>query len=245
MRLLVTRPQPDAARTAATLRTRGHDVLLAPLLSVESVDFELPQRRYAAVVMTSANAARAACRHREIAQLASLPLFAVGGHTAEAARGAGFGDVHTARGDKQDLVEIIRARIAPGSAPLLYLAGEDRAGELMIGGVPLVTVVAYRARKARAFPAATATALSRGEILGVLHFSRRTAEAYLDCAGSAGIPERALMPWQFCLSPAVAEPLLGAGAAHVKVAARPDERALLDLVRDELLHPGRSPGPAG
>ena len=33
MRLLVTRPEPDATRTAETLRARGHDVLVAPLLA--------------------------------------------------------------------------------------------------------------------------------------------------------------------------------------------------------------------
>ena len=48
---------------------RGHDVVIAPLLAVEAVDFELPQRRYAAVVMTSANAARAVSRHPRLAQL--------------------------------------------------------------------------------------------------------------------------------------------------------------------------------
>ena len=37
MRLLVTRPEPDAARTAASLRARGHDVALAPLLSAQAV----------------------------------------------------------------------------------------------------------------------------------------------------------------------------------------------------------------
>src|SRR5712675_719201 len=34
MRLLVTRPVPDGARTAAALRARGHGAQLAPLLRV-------------------------------------------------------------------------------------------------------------------------------------------------------------------------------------------------------------------
>ena len=37
MRLLITRPEPDNERTAAVLRAQGHDVLLAPLLHIESV----------------------------------------------------------------------------------------------------------------------------------------------------------------------------------------------------------------
>ena len=37
MRLLVTRPEPDNARTAAALRAKGHEVVLAPLLHIEAV----------------------------------------------------------------------------------------------------------------------------------------------------------------------------------------------------------------
>ena len=59
---------------------------------------------------------------------------------------------------------------------------------------------------------------------------RRSAEAYLDCATGAGLVERALSPVHFCLSQPIAEPLLRAGAANVRIAARPDEAALLDLI---------------
>ena len=41
MRLLVTRPEPDGERTAAKLRARGCEVMLAPLLRVETVDADL------------------------------------------------------------------------------------------------------------------------------------------------------------------------------------------------------------
>ena len=34
MRLLVTRPEPDASHTVQALRTRGHNVLVAPLLLI-------------------------------------------------------------------------------------------------------------------------------------------------------------------------------------------------------------------
>jgi hypothetical protein len=34
----------------------------------------------------------------------------------------------------------------------------------------------------------------------------------------------------YCLSARIAEPFVGAGAVHVRVAVRPDEVALLDLL---------------
>ena len=232
MRLLVTRPEPDGERTAQALRARGHAVVLAPLLHPETIAFVLPDQRFSAVVLTSANAARAIAEHPGRAQLTALTAFTVGRRTAEAARAVGFRDVRSADGDKRDLVDLLRADLprmqSSDRAPLLYLAGEDRAGDLAAGGLPVHTAVVYRALKAARFPPPVAAALAQREIDGVLHFSLRTAEAYVACAQSAGGLDKALAPLHFCLSTRVAGPLVG--AAYIRIAARPDEAALLDLV---------------
>jgi len=235
VRLLVTRPEPDGERTAQALRARGHAVVLAPLLRTEPVAFALPDRTFGAVVLTSANAARAVAAHWSLAQLIALPAFAVGRRTAEAARAVGFCDVHSADGDKSDLGDLLRARFGAEHAPLLYLAGEDRAGEMaageMVAGGPAVhTAVVYRAVKAERFEPPVAAALGAGALDGVLHFSARTAEAYLACAAHGGIGDRALVPAHYCLSRQVAAPLTAAGAAAVRIAARPDEAGLLELI---------------
>jgi uroporphyrinogen-III synthase len=230
VRLLVTRPEADGARTAALLRARGHDVVLAPLLRIVSVDFELPDKAWSAVVMTSANAARGVARHPRRDALTALDAFVVGRHTAEAARAAGFRTVHSAEGDKDDLAELLRACLGDHSAPLLYLAGQDRAGDLAVGGVPIATVVAYRAVKAERFAPAVVAALGQGAFDGVLHFSARSAQAYLDCAAHERMLERALAPMHFCLSQQVAQPLSAAGAAAVRIAPHPDEAAMIELI---------------
>jgi uroporphyrinogen-III synthase len=182
------------------------------------------------VVMTSANAARAIARHPRREALTALTAFTVGRQTAEAARAAGFREVECADGDKDDLAALLRARFNERSAPLLYLAGEDRAGDLAASGVPVVTAVVYRAVKVERFTPAVAGALAGGALDGVLHFSRRSAQAYLDCAARARILERALAPVQFCLSRQVAQPLAAAGAAAIRLAPHPNEAAMIDLV---------------
>ena len=235
MRLLVTRPEPDGERTAAVLRARGHEVMVAALLRVAAIaDADLGAGPHAGVIITSANAARALGAHPRRAELARLPAFAVGRRSAEAARAAGFGDVTSADGDARDLVRLIATRGAAAHAPLLYLTGEDRAADVAAAlakhGVPVRTVEVYRAVAAAAFPSAVETALAAGALAGVLHFSRRSAEAFLSCARRAGLLAGALAPLQLCLSAAVAEPLAAAGAASIRIAARPDEAAMLELV---------------
>jgi len=147
MRLLVTRPEPDATHTAQALRARGHEVLVAPLLRTETIDVEF-KGPYGAVLMTSANAARAIATHRRSAELQGLPVYTVGNRTAGAAREAGLTNVDSADGALADLVRLTAARFAGTRKPLLYLAGEDRAGdlagELAAHGIAVETVVIYR-----------------------------------------------------------------------------------------------------
>src|SRR5947199_4816114 len=155
MRLLVTRPEPDATRTAQALRQRGHEVLVSPLLSVQTIDADFAGP-YGAVLMSSANAARAIAVHRRSAELHRLPAYTVGSRTADAVRDAGFTNVESADGALADLIQLVATRFAGNQTPLLYLAGEDRAGdlagELAARGVMVDTVVIYRALAAGRLP---------------------------------------------------------------------------------------------
>ena len=231
MRVVITRPQSDGERTAAALRARGHEVLVTPLMRVEPVTPDL-HGKWGAVIITSANAPSAIADNSARAALIKLPLFAVGQRSAEAARQAGFMEVTSAGGDVRDLVRTLLARRADAKAPLLYLAGEDRAadllGELSTRGIAAEMRIVYRAVIAP-FPPALIEALKAGEVDAVMHFSRRSADNYVIGARKAGIDRLALAVRHFCLSAQVAEPL--AGANRVAVAARPDEAALIELLQ--------------
>jgi len=233
VRILVTRPAVDAARTAAALRVRGHEAIVAPLLTIEYLpDTEPGGGPWSAILITSANAAHAIAGHKRRDELRHIPVFAVGGQSAQELRAEGFADVTSADGIIDDLAALVAARLqAP--ARLLYLAGEDRAGDL--AGVlrakdfAVETVVVYRAVVAATLPAEAAAAL-RGDLHGVLHYSRRSAEAFVAAARKSGLLEAALgKPVHYCLSARVAEPLQKAAAADVRIAAHPDEAALMAL----------------
>lgn len=230
MRLLVTRPEPDATRTAQILRARGHDVLVAPVLVTRAVDAEI-KGQYAAVLMTSANAARAGA---SFDRLHRLPVVAVGDRTAEAARASGFINVDSAAGALPDLVEGVAKRFAGQSVKLLYLAGEDRsgdlAGELAAHGIAVDTAVIYRAVPAEKLAEELAQALAAGQLDGALHYSPRSVATLLRLAAVAGAVPALSGLAHYCLSEAVAAPLRAAGAGRIAVAPRADEAALLGLI---------------
>jgi uroporphyrinogen-III synthase len=110
MAVLVTRPSPDDASTAGALRACGLEVLCAPMLRFEAVPFQDEgDADYGAVIVTSANALRAVAPKLGNSRLLELPLFAVGEHTAMAAREAGFGEVIVSKGDAGALRDLVIA----------------------------------------------------------------------------------------------------------------------------------------
>jgi len=232
VRLLLTRPEPDAQRTAEALRARGHEPIIAPLLRIEAqIDVQIGEGPWRAIMVTSANAGPAIAFHKRAAQLRTLPVFAVGRRSAQTMTAAGFSDVKHSDGAVSDLVGFVTAQLTPAT-PLLYLAGEERsgdlAGELRGHGFDVETAVVYRAVATASLPPAALEAMA-GQI-GVLHFSRRSAEAFLDAARGMNLFAVALRSVHYCLSPRVAEPLMRAGAFDVRVAREPSEAALIALI---------------
>jgi len=237
--VLVTRPHPDNAATAASLRARGHDVVLAPSMRFEPIPLPSDaEADYGAVIVTSANALRAVAPQLQDHPLLQLPLFAVGEQTAAAARRAGFVKVISAGGDAKALRDCVlrevRAVRARDRSPLLYLAGadisRDLAGELAARGLDVVTRTTYRMVPIADLPPDVCDAFAANRIEAVLHYSARSAGAFLEAARAAGVEISALAIPHCCISPSVARVLREAGATRVVIAASPNEEALLAVL---------------
>jgi uroporphyrinogen-III synthase len=239
MAILVTRPAPDNETTAAALRTKGFAVLLAPMLRFEPVAFhDDTEARYGAVIVSSANALRAIESDLAGSRLLTLPLFAVGERSAEAARRAGFDDVAVADGNAAALRDLIvagvRAKRLKKASTLLYLAGADLAGDLAgeLGerGFTVVTHTTYRMLPVQNLPQEAVDAFAANRIEAVLHYSRRSARAFLDAVRAAGVEISALAIPQCCISEQVASIVRDVGATRVLVARAPDENGLFEAL---------------
>jgi uroporphyrinogen-III synthase len=238
-RILVTRPQPFAAGTAARLSAMGHVPVLAPMLEIlPSADVRIDLAGVAALALTSRTAvesvASLVAARPELAALFSLPTFTVGAVTAEAARSAGFGAVASADGDLEDLARLIRDRVPATAGGVLHLAGEDRSGdleeELASTGHSVAHVVVYSAVRAKRLTDAAAEALASGGLDAALVYSRRTAQSFVDAVERAGL--MAALRRLPCLGISVAAlgPLIEARVRDLRAAAAPNENALFALL---------------
>lgn len=243
MAVLVTRPAPVNEASAARLRAAGFDVLLAPMLRMETVACpDDADNGAGATIVTSAAALRALADQPMLARLAALPLFAVGEATAAAAREAGFRKIWTAEGDAASLRDLIldsvRKRRLKKSTALLHLAGADLSCDLaaVLGarGLHVATLTVYRMVPLPALPDAVHAAFAADAVEAILHYSRRSAASFVEAARLGGVEISALALPQCCISENVADVLHEAGAQRIAVARSPDEAAMLEAVRRTL-----------
>jgi uroporphyrinogen-III synthase len=118
--------------------------------------------------------------------------------------------------------------------PFLYCAGEDRAGDLagvlQARGLRVETACVYRAAMVADLIPDVRAAFTGDAIDAVLHYSARTAAAFVAAATAAGIRDLSIQARHLCLSAQVAAPLAAAGATAIDVASEPNEQALFALI---------------
>lgn len=233
MRLLVTRPEPDAQETAARLAALGHDVLVQPLLTItfRPAPPDLPDP--AALVVTSRNGARALARWPRSRGWHDQPVFVTGPATGRQVAELGFTDVRVGAGDGAALAGLIRADLSPGDGPLLHIAGRDRGSGLPDGlaggGYDLRAIEAYQADMVDSLQPAVREALRRRTLGGVLLYSPRSATAFREIITREGLGTALAGVMAFVISPeagAALEPL----QLDVRIAERPDEDSLIGLI---------------
>ncbi len=94
----------------------------------------------------------------------------------------------------------------------------------------MVTHTTYRMIPVTGLPREVCDAFAANGIEAVLHYSRRSARAFLEAARVAGVEISALAIPQCCISDAVASIVRDAGAGQVVVARAPDENALFEAL---------------
>lgn len=234
MRVLVTRPEPGASRTAARLVAHGHEPLTLPLTRIVPLpDPLLPSSTFDAVAITSANAVRHAPESL-LSSIRALPCFAVGDETAQIARDSGFADIASANGDAEALAGVIADRLPPGSR-LLYLCGRLRRpffeAALTDAGFICAAVETYETLPIDYGSETLASFLGDAETDIVLVYSAEAAASLMRLLRSRSLPGISSRTLLLCISGRVAAMLSDCKQKSV-VATEPTGASMLSLLRD-------------
>ncbi len=229
--VLITRPEPGACQTGRNVAALGLMPVVAPVLAIVPAagPIRLPGE-FAATVLTSGNAIAAcppACHAR--------PAFAVGSATARRAREAGFEHVIDADADAAALPALIDAAIGARNQTLFLPVGCGQGGALSAAlrarGWRVLRRVAYQAEPIAALPENAVTALQAGKIRWALFFSAETARQFVRLARDAGVVETLAAIEAVSISERTAMALSALPWRHIRIAARPNQDAMLVLLQ--------------
>ena len=229
-KVLITRPEPGAAETAARVAALGFEPVLAPALTLRPQSFVIPRAQ--ALLLTSRAAARALPD-----PVPGLPVLAVGEATAAEAR-ARFWQAEGAAGTADDLAIQAAARLDPRAGPLILAVGQgyalDLAADLRRRGFRVIRRIAYRAEPAGSLPPEAIRAWAEGRVGAVLFHSPRSARCAINLIRDAGLLAQVPQVEVLAISRRVAEAAAAAVAPlawrQMRVAERPGEESLLRLL---------------
>ncbi len=229
-RILVTRPKIEAMGTLQALLALGHQPVLQPMMTIETLTFPIPDATKT-LIITSKNGARSG--------LANLPdvgmkIFAVGQATADIVNEMGFENLVTATGSVKSLMPILFAYGQENDAEFVHLSGEDISydivGALHEKGHPAVRTVTYAARKADAMDDDVQDALKRSLLDGVIFYSARSATIFEELIADYNGNHWLTSLDAYVISNRVAKAMMGPWGS-VQTAPNLSESALIDLIK--------------
>ncbi|MBT7266177.1 MAG: hypothetical protein HN884_04845 [Rhodospirillaceae bacterium] len=234
MRVLVTRPGEDGTALAEILGARGIETVIEPLLTIKQIEGPaLDLDTVQAILLTSANGVRAFARRTD---QRDIPIFAVGDATATTARSSGFGQVHSAAGNVETLAELVKEMLKPEEGSLLHIAGSSVAGDLIglieAAGFKCAREILYEAVQERSLTSSTIALLKDNHIDAITLYSPRSAEILVELIRKARVVRSCQQIVAICLSQAVADKIGELHWQEIRIAADPNQDALLELITD-------------
>lgn len=195
----------------------GLEPIVAPLLRIEPLDVGAPNLTdVTALAFTSVNGVEA---FAALTDRRDRPVFTVGDRTAEAAQVAGFGAVRSAGGAIGDLADLLRREargvvLAPGA--------QEPAGDI----AALLAGAAVEARLLPVYAAIETGATAPDAFEAVLVHSPRAGRALAAITGAGRAAESVAV----AISEAAAAPLRGLLWREIRIAAHPDENAMMSAL---------------
>ena len=234
MRVLVTRPEPGAGRTARLLTARGFEPLVVPLTRIAALPVEdaVAQTGFDAVAITSASAVL----HAPAALAAAwrdLPAFVVGTSTGAAAEKAGFRRVTVGPGDAAGLAALM-AEALPTGASIAYPCGRvrrpDFASALRAAGLSVAEIETYDTVETPVTAQELAVTLATRPVGAVLVYSQNAAAVLARMAASDAVARCLAQVDLCCISARAAMPLAGLFPDRTRVAAHPGDAEMIALL---------------
>ena len=232
MKILITRPEPDASDLALKLVSRGYQVLTAPIVDiVQYKDTLINLERISAVITSSKNGIRALAN---ASNDRSTCLYVVGKGSKEEAERIGYKNINVGPGDAKGLCDLVCKQLSPSDDDLLCASGMHQSFDmhkyLISKNFSITKVVLYEVKAKKNFPIKIIRAMKNKEIDALLFYSPRVAELFVKFLKEKNLVKQACNFDVICISKKVAKKIENIGWQRVLIAESPDQSSIFSLL---------------
>ncbi|MBT4204090.1 uroporphyrinogen-III synthase [Hyphomicrobiales bacterium] len=232
MRFILTRPMEDSLHLGSLMENLHHDVLIDPMLEIEFIKNDFDIKEINCFIITSRYAAHSLLKIHNINKLKNKIFFCIGIATRNILINYGFKNIHHANGTSEDLLEIITSHSIKNNK-FLYIRGADINCDickiLNNFGISTSEEIVYKANSATALLMETVTAINNNTIDGIIFYSKRTAEIFINLIKINKLSNKTSIICAYCLSEEIAD-ILRAFNMKVKVAKYPMNDDIINLI---------------
>lgn len=240
--VLITRPEPEAKRLKSKLSKIGFDGVIEPVMKIKFLSkakkelSPLLNKKTQAVIISSINGAKAVTTLSEKINSLKLRVIAVGDTTADMLKESGFKNIVVAGGNIESVKEYIIQNLKPKKGRIVHCSGNIVASDLQSllseYGYDVRRIVLYHSLPSRRLSEKAVKAIKSGELQYVVFYSSRTASIFNRLAKESNLNKYLVDVHAFCFSPRVASVARKMPWKSVNVSNKPNEGALINLVKD-------------
>lgn len=226
--VLLTRPVEFSNEIVPQIEEKGYQVSIQPFLKIVQ---QKPEKKdlnqYAGLIFTSQNGVNSfAEKYRE----RNMNIYTVGNQTTDIAKQNGFTNIQNARGDINDLEQLLLSKKV--NKPFYYSRGEH-ISRSFDPNIKIESDIFYTAEALESIPPKIEQQIINGEFSHITFFSKRTAENFSRIIKRTGSVKPALNKTKaLCLSNSMIEFLQLFPWQSIEVSPSPNREGLLSLLNN-------------
>lgn len=236
-KILIPRPKEQGDATALELKEFGYDCLVEPMLQYQKMDFDLPEWRiYDGIIITSLNALLSLDILALKKQIhPKTKFFCVGEKTPHMLKSHGIKGIGPYAQNAQNLADILWGDKKLSKKRFLYLRGVHASTNLPAllknEGAQVDELIVYDMPPVTTLSASALYHLKTHTLQGVLFFSTRTAQTFLNLIDQHDLTKPLQNMKVLCLSQSIADHVRPYKWKGVHYADTPDIETMFNLIK--------------
>lgn len=227
--ILLTRPKQQSEKITGRLKMLGYETLILPLLKIKNLHYEVKDKRYDAIIVTSQNSISFLHKNQWIK---SKLIYTAGDVTKNILESIDCEKVISANGNAKDLNKMLVDKINIYSK-ILYLRGNhisyDIIKSLKQKGFYVIDYVVYHSI-ARRYIREKILKVIKESVFTILFYSQRSAGIFFQLAKKYSLDMKNKQA--ICISNLVAEKVQKLDWCKISISKSCNENSMLELLND-------------